>query len=41
MKIPRFLKKKIVVKNVSYLQFKSVCEYYTEKLFLSHDIEQN
>lgn len=39
--LPRFLKKTIVVKKGSYLQFKSVCEYYTEKRFLSHDTKQN
>lgn len=39
--LPRFLKKTIVVKKGSYLQFKSVCEYYTDKRFLSHDIKQN
>lgn len=38
--LPRFLKKTIVVKKGSYLQFKSVCEYYTDKRFLSHDIKQ-
>ena len=39
--LPRFLKKTIVVKKGSYLQFKSVCECYTDKRFLSHDIKQN
>ena len=39
--LPRFLKKTIVVKKGSYLQFKSVCEYYTDKRFLSQDIKQN
>lgn len=39
--LPRFLKKTIVVKKGSYLQFKSVGEYYTDKRFLSHDIKQN
>ena len=37
--LPRFLKKTIVVKKGSYLQFKSVCEYYSEKRFPSHDIK--